>query len=259
MRLPRVMPKICLSIVLGVTIVPSVWAGGTNDDRLTGLRLYESGQYQAAIPYFDNVLARHTRDLQILLKRGSCYLRLNEPLKALDDFDRVTQHSIWASQVFAPSPILDTYNVWSSVPMPEFMFPESWGHRGVALLMLGRDEEALESFRTSVNLWSRAGNQPWTVLPQNQGRLIRSKAGSYEGFGQAYLRLGQAEQAFQMYGQAVAIDPTDPNAFAGRAEVLAQLKLLDAADLDYSEAIRLDPTHSRAFCGRGIVRSGARS
>jgi tetratricopeptide (TPR) repeat protein len=255
MRLPTVVPNICVSIVLGLTFAPSARAGGTNDDRLAGLRLYANGQYQAAIPYFDKVLVSHKRDLEILLKRGSCYLRLNEPLKALDDFDRVNQHSNWASRVFAPSPILDSSNVWSSVPIPDFTFPESWGHRGTALLMLGRDEEALESFRTSVYLWSRAGNQPWNVLPQNQARLLRSKAGSYEGFGQAYFRLGQNEQAFQMYSQAVAIDPTDPNAFVGRADVLSQLKLLDAADLDYSEAIRLDPTHSRAFCGRGIVHS----
>ncbi len=196
----------------------------------------------------------HNRDLEILVKRGSCYLRLNEPLKALDDFDRVTQHGTWASRVFGPAPILDTNNVWSSVPVPNLHFPESWGHRGVALLMLGRDEEALESFRTSVSLWNLPGNQPWNVLPQNRGKLLRSKAGSYEGFGQAYLRLGQTEQAFQMYSQAIAIDPTDPNGFAGRADVLAQLKLLDAADADYSEAIRLD---SDAFTG--LLRERHRS
>ena len=32
-------------------------AGGTNDARFTGLRLYESGKFQDAIPYFDQVLA----------------------------------------------------------------------------------------------------------------------------------------------------------------------------------------------------------
>ena len=37
MRLPRVVPKIGLMIVLGVTIVQSARAGGTNDARSTGL------------------------------------------------------------------------------------------------------------------------------------------------------------------------------------------------------------------------------
>ncbi len=233
MRLPRVVPKIGLMMVLGLTIVQPARAGSTNDARSTGLRLYESGKFQQAVPYFDQVLARHNRDLEILIKRGSCYLRMNQPLQALDDFDRVNHYT----------------------PLSRFGFPESWGHRGAALLMLGRDEEALESFRTSTYLWSLPGNQPWNVVSQDRAKLLRSMAGAHEGFGQAYFRLGQTEQAFQLYSQAIAIDPTDANGYAGRADVLAALKLLDSADKDYSEAIRLDATHSRALCGRGIVRS----
>jgi tetratricopeptide (TPR) repeat protein len=255
MRLLRIVLKISLTIVLGVTIVQSARAGGTNDARFTALRLYESGQFQAAVPYCDQVLASHGRDLEILIKRGSCYLRLNQPLKALDDFDRVIQYSAWSSRVFGPNGIISTGSTWLTMPIPDSSLPESWGHRGAALLMLGRDEEALESFRTSTNLWSLPGNQPWNVAPQRRGKLLRSKAGAYEGFGQAYFRLGQNEQAFQMYSQAISIDPTDANGFAGRGDVLATLKLLDAADSDYSEAIRLDPAHSRALCGRGNVRS----
>ena len=255
MRLPRVIPKICFAIALGVTILPSARASGTNDARLMGIRLYESGQFQEAMPYFDQVLASHNRDLEILIKRGSCLLRMNQPLKALDDFDRVNHYSGWSSRIFGPTGIISTATPWLTIPDPDHSFAESWGHRGVALLMLGRDEEALESFRTSTYLWNQPGNQPWNVTPQRRARLLRSKAGTYEGFGQAYLRLGQNEQAFQMYSEAIAIDPTDANAFAGRADVLAHIKLLDSADTDYSEAIRLDSQHSRALCGRGIVRS----
>ena len=59
----------------------------------------------------------------------------------------------------------------------------------------------------------------------------------------------------EAYNQAIAIDPTDPNGFAGRGDVLAAQRLFDQAIADYSEAIRLDPSHSRAFAGRGIVFS----
>ncbi len=255
MRLPKLLLKTCVTVVLGMTIVPFARAGGTNGSRGRRASPYESGRFQDAIPYFDQVLASHNRDYEILIKRGSCYLRTNQPLKALDDFDRVNHYSDWSSRVFGRPGIIDPNNVWSLVPLPDFTFAESWGHRGVALLMLGRDEEALESFRTSASLWGAAGNQPGNVLPQHRANLIRSKAGAYEGLGQAYFRLGQSEQAFQMYSQAIAIDPTDANAHAGRGDVLAYLKLLDSADTDYTEAIRLDSAHSRAFCGRGIVRS----
>ena len=46
-----------LTIVLGVTIAEAAPAAGTNDARLTGLRLYHAGKFQEAIPYFDQVLA----------------------------------------------------------------------------------------------------------------------------------------------------------------------------------------------------------
>ena len=40
------------------------------------------------------VLARHGRDLEILIKRGACYLVLDQPEKAIADFDRVNRHGI---------------------------------------------------------------------------------------------------------------------------------------------------------------------
>ena len=40
------------------------------------------------------------RDLEILIKRGVCYLTLDKPEKALADFDRVNRHSTWSSRVF---------------------------------------------------------------------------------------------------------------------------------------------------------------
>jgi tetratricopeptide (TPR) repeat protein len=259
MRRPRVVLGIGLTIVLGLTIDGIALASGTNDQRFTGLRLYESKQYQEAIPYFDQVLARHKRDLEILIKRGACYLVVNQPEKALVDFDLVNEYSSWASRVFGPAGgSLGGFapgNNWVSAPPPDVSFAENWGNRGLALLMLGRDEEALESFRTSTNLWSLPQNQPLSVMPTNRAKMIRGHAAAYQGFGQAYHRLGQDELAFQAYSQAISIDATDPNGFAGRGDVLASLKLLDAAESDFNEAIRLDPTHSRAYCGRGIVRS----
>jgi tetratricopeptide (TPR) repeat protein len=258
MRLPRVVLYAGLTIALCMTMVAPAHSGGTNDARFTGIRLYQQGKFQEAIPYFDQVLAAHKRDLEILIKRGACYLHTNQPLDALEDFNRVNEYSRWASGALNAGPAWTPLTTWIPTPATDVMFAESWGNRGIALLMVGRDEEALESFRTAVYLWKLPQNQPNTVLPGNQAKIVRSHAGAYQGFGQAYHRLGQDEQAYQAYSQAIAIDPSDANGFAGRGQVLNSLKLLDAADADLTEAIRLDSTNSRAFCWRGIVRSDLR-
>ncbi len=255
MPLSRIARTLGLTIALCATIVRVAHAGGTNDAKLAGLRHYAAGQFQEAIPYFDQVLAQHKRDLEILIKRGVCYLRVDRPLDALEDFDRVNQYSGWGARVFGANTGLTPLSTWIVPPAPDVSFAENWGNRGIALLMVGRDEEALESFRTSIALWEQPQNRGGAMGGQGRGQIVRGRAGAYEGLGQSYHRLGQDEQAYAAYSQAVVIDPTDPNGHAGRAEILTALKLFDAADTDYSEAIRLDPSHSRAHCGRGIIRT----
>ena len=67
--------------VLGLTIALSlVTATATRGDssstaQLEGLRLYQAGRFAEAIPYFNQVLARHPNNVRILNVRGICYLR----------------------------------------------------------------------------------------------------------------------------------------------------------------------------------------
>ena len=111
--------------------------------------------------------------------------------------------------------------------------------------MLGRDEEALESFRTSTYLWSLPGTSRGTCSA-NRASCSEVRPAAYEGFGQAYFRLGQSEQAFQVYSQAIAIDPTDANGFAGRADVLADAQ---AARRRRHRLFRGDPARLRRIRG----------
>lgn len=223
------------------------WARGTNGARDEGIKLYHAGHYAEALICFDEVLARHGRDLEIRVKRGACYLQLNKPENALADFDFVNRHQIGASRAFGPRGIYDPNSTWVSdwtpVGYPDLNFAESWGNRGIALLMMGRNAEALESFRTAITLWN---------LPQNR-RNIAGRAAAYQGLGQSSHRLGDDNAAVQAYDQAISIYPADPNGFAGRGEVFESMRMADRALTDYNEAIRLNPAHTRAYCGRGIA------
>ena len=237
------MLAMCLAAGCVMVCAGETRAGGANDARLEGLKLYQSGHYAEALLCFDEVLARRGRDLEILNKRAGCYLALEQPEKALADCDRVNQHSNWASRVFGVNPIFDPNSTTLPIGSSDVFFAESWGNRGIALLMLERNEEALDSFKTAIRLWNR---------PQD----LNSKAGraaAYQGLGQAYHRLREDETALKAYDLAISINPADANGFAGRGDVFESQRMLDRAVPDYTEAIRLNPEHSRAYCGRAVA------
>jgi tetratricopeptide (TPR) repeat protein len=252
MRLPRVMPTISLAIVLSITTVGTTRASGTNEARLAGIELFGAGRFAEAIPYFDQVLARHERDIEILNQRGICYLRTEQPEQALADFDRIIQRTSMFARSFGFGPIYNPNQTWLPQPTEVPVFAEAHGNRGIALSMLGRDEEALQSFQRAINLW-----ESWfyRVGFGGKAQVVRSHAAAFQGLGQAYHRLGQNELSVQAYAQAIAINPLDPNGFAGRGDTLATLRIFDQAVGDYTEAIRLDSSHSRAYAGRGIALS----
>ena len=225
----------------------------SRDARLTGIGLFDTGRFAEAIPYFDQVIAQHGRDIDILNKRGICHLRTEQPGKAMADFDRIIEHSNRFARSFGVGPIYSPNQTWIPQPVTNYAFPQAHGNRGIALLMLGRNEEALQSFTTAVNLWN-APDPGFVNRDQgDQSDEGPRSRGAYEGLGQSYHRLGQDEQAFQAYTQAISIDPSDPNGYAGRGDCLTSLRLLDQAVADFTEAIRLDSSHSRAHAGRGTA------
>jgi tetratricopeptide (TPR) repeat protein len=235
MRASRVARVVSLTIALSVVTAVAARGDATSSAQLEGHRLYDAGRFAEAIPYFDQVLERHPRDTTTLNLRGICYLRTDQPEKALVDFDRINANTLRFMKGFG-----DRFGIVSPT------YAEAHGNRGICLLMLGRDQAALESFLTSTRLWSWQG----FAAPR------ASVAAAYQGLGQAYHRLGQEIPAGESYNKAISINPSDPNGFAGRGEVLASQRIFDQAIADFDEAIRLDPSHSRAFASRGIVYYG---
>src|SRR5262249_45730766 len=141
----RVVRIAIMTWVLGMAAAFPARGDGTSAARTEGMRHYSAGRFAEAIPYFDHVVARHRRDLEVLLRRGTCSLRTDQPEKAIADFDRVNNHE----RPFTHSCGIDLLSPIS--PNPRTVdFAESWGNRGSALLMLGRDQEALQSFQQAI-------------------------------------------------------------------------------------------------------------
>jgi tetratricopeptide (TPR) repeat protein len=240
MRLTFVPLEVSLTVLLTLLTTSPALADRTAGARNQGFQLYEAGRYQEAIGALNRVLEKHPRDIEALIKRGNCYLRLDQPARALPDFDRVVRYS----------PLL----------------PGAITDRGVALLMLGRNDEALESFNRAVRAWKMASfMDPGSIMdglfpvPNTAGSLsgkkslqiIQGHATAHSGLGQAYHRMGQDEQAVVEYNRAIEIYALDPNAYIGRGDCRVSLGDHDQALADYNEAIRLGPDYSRAYASRG--------
>jgi tetratricopeptide (TPR) repeat protein len=240
MDVKRVVAAWVFSTAIVIVFSSDARAENTSPTLMEGMRLYQAGQFAEAIPYFDKVLTRHPNDISTLNKRGICYLRTDQPSKALADFDRVRQRNGVLPLGFA-----DRFADSLSGVVPTV--PEAWGNRGIALLMLGKDREALESFLTATRQWS-------SFLNNGRSRDVkRSRAGAYQGAGQAYHLLGDDESAFDAYTKAIETDPSDPNGYCGRGDLLASQRLFDRAIEDYQRALELDPSHSRSVAGMGVV------
>ena len=116
MRVARVVLATMLLISFAGFCAREASGGGTNDARDEGIKLYQAGHYEEALLCFDQVLARHARDLEIRVKRGACYLQLNKPENALADFDFVNRHQIRAVARFRTTgdlrPQLDLGSDW---------------------------------------------------------------------------------------------------------------------------------------------------
>jgi tetratricopeptide (TPR) repeat protein len=234
MGLTRVLFGISLTILPALTIMNPALGESTNGARSEGFQLYHARRYQEAIAYLDRVIARHPRDIEALLKRGNSYLRLEHPERALPDFE----------QAIRANPI----------------HPGGYTDRGIALLMLGRNQDALASFSRAVSVWKGPATlMGGFVIPNSAPALSGGKsqqitegyATAYSGLGQTYHRLGQNEQAIVEYQHAIAINPLDPNAFIGRGDAYAALGQHQSALADYNEAVRLGPDYPRAYSSRG--------
>jgi tetratricopeptide (TPR) repeat protein len=212
------------------------------DLRIEAYRLYNAGRLQEAIPLLDGLLERKPRDLEAHIKRGNCYARLNQPERALPDYQ-------W---------VIGYFPAWA----PPYI------DRGIAWMMLGRLDLAESDFRRALQLFSMGLmtrdpamtaylDTSWNVVsssvPINLDTKGIQRALAHCGLAQVYHRLGRNAEAIAEYDWSLRLNPRDPNGYAGRADALAALGPVEPALADYEQALRLAPLHAHAIAGRADV------
>ena len=155
MRAPRIVRVVSLTVVLAVLAAGPAQGDGTSaaNSRASPLprRAIRGGD-----PLFRPGAGAASTRSGGPDQGGACYLRTDQPEKALADFDRIQSHSLHFAGIFAPG----FFTAASRLPeIPATGFAGEPGQPGYALLMLGRDPEALQSFQQAVYLWSLPGNQ----------------------------------------------------------------------------------------------------
>lgn len=227
MRLPRIRVEHALMVLLTMIGLPFAQAASVNDDRDQAYRLYDAGRYAEAIPLLDRVLETHHRDVEGRVKRGNCYLRLDQPERAIPDFEFVARFS-----PFNPSPQTDL---------------------GIALLMLGRNQDAQACFELAIRYWSNPLTSAGSPSAKKTREIKKGHGAAHCGLAQVYHRTGRNEEAIAEYDRALAIFAEDPNTYIGRGDAHASLRDDEEALADYAEAIRIGPTYARAFVSRGTL------
>lgn len=227
MRPRRFLLPVSVLTMLALTIVPPAPVLADGASRSAAFQLYQSGRYAEALPLLASRIEGHPRDVEALIKRGNCLVRLGKPSNALADFERVVRLS----------------------PMN----PAAESDLGIALLMLGRHAEALRHFELAQRYWAIPLNAARGIRPGETDSIQAGKSTAHAGAAQAFHRLGRNEEALAEYGRALAILPGDSNAYVGRGDVLAALGRNEEALADLNEAVRLGPSNARAFSRRGIL------
>ncbi len=132
---------------------------------------------------------------------------------------------------------------------------------GVALLKLGRDKEALQPLKRSVEIDSgfarsrhnyaealrRTGS--FAEAAEQYLQAIRIRGDEYEfcwGLGDCYLRLNRNDDALLAFDRAIAIDRRQPRALKSKSVVLARMgKMTEAASL-LRKVLELTPDDKEA-------------
>jgi len=145
---------------------------------------------------------------------------------------------------------------------------DAWSNRGLALGMLGRDREAMESFARSLELraddpdmFSSRGRlllklqRPAEALAdfERAAALAPGHFGALTNRGNALAALGRLDEALAQYDALLADDPAHPALHFNRGHALAHLGRHAEAVAAYDQALASRPDYAAAHLDRGTA------
>ena len=76
---------------------------------------------------------------------------------------------------------------------------------------------------------------------------------AWVGLGNDYFDSRQFQKSIDAYGQALKLDPNDPNVLTDQGVMYEQIRDFDKALANFEQAQKLDPTHIQSLYNIGVV------
>lgn len=200
-----------------------------------GLNLYESGDYEAALEIFNNVVDAESRNPLAYDARGTIYTALNEYENALSDYSRAIELSPSFAQAYYNRGrlygLLERYDeALSDLEQSIELAPGDFGYRasgniGLIYHRQGEYEKALEAFEASMSYDNEKADvfylrgETHTALEDYETAIVDYEDAiqrfsgydiAYQSLGYAYYKVAKYEEASQALDQALKISPDSP-------------------------------------------------
>jgi tetratricopeptide (TPR) repeat protein len=243
----------------------------------------QSGQYEAALPLLNTLIARDPNDAQLLFSRGLAHHQLSRHAEAIGDFDRAEAAGLRDADLYLTRAWSQAYSQNAEAALADLqraldlqpsaiiyktraMLYERWAQTEQALADWGA-AIALEPTNGELYLRRAVARFRHTTAPDRaQQALADADAAIYRGYqrpnayafrAELHAELGDNAAALRDLDEAIALDRRFAAAYRQRAQVLLQLGRYDEALNDLNMAIKISPDaalyvlRGQAYLARG--------
>ncbi len=237
---------------------------------------YAAGDFAAAIPLYDRIIARDPDHAEAYYKRGNALRQVGQFTAALQSYEQAIERQPDFAHAWCNRGVIEQHLGRRDAALKsyeraiELDAADSLAHanRGLLLQELARWQEALVSYDaavvldpTSLQAWFQRGNVlrylgDLAAAQDSYERALELQpdhAASLFNRGVVLERTGRPRDALASYSAAIAANPGFSAAHFNRAGVLKGLGELEAALEAYDRAIAARADYAEAHANRGVV------
>jgi Flp pilus assembly protein TadD len=216
----------------------------TADLLKQGLALYNLGQYQGAITWFDKALFIDPNNIEALNYKGAALSNLGKNQEAITLYDKaltldpnnvnvINNKGTALSSLGKNQEAIPWYDKALAI-IPSYV--DALHNKGLALSILGKNEEAITWFDKAL-----------FIDPNNIEAL------NYKGA--ALSNLGKYDEAIIWYDKALAIDPREVSTLHNKGAALTNLGKNQEAITWFDKALAIDPNNVNVLNNKGVALS----